>query len=48
MRIDSEQLPQHLKRGLSPLYVVFGEELLLAIEAADRIRAVRAPARWPP
>jgi DNA polymerase-3 subunit delta len=39
MRIDSQQLPQHLKRGLSPLYVVFGEELLLAIEAADRIRA---------
>ena len=39
MRIDSEQLAQHLKRGLAPLYIVFGEELLLAIEAADRIRA---------
>jgi DNA polymerase-3 subunit delta len=38
MRIDSEQLPQHLARGLKALYVVFGEELLLAIEAADRIR----------
>ena len=39
MRIDSEQLPQHLGRGLKPLYLVFGEELLLSIEAADRIRA---------
>jgi DNA polymerase-3 subunit delta len=44
MRIDTEQLPQHLKRGLSPLYVVFGEELLLALEAADRIRAAAAAA----
>ena len=39
MRIDSEQLSQHLSRGLKPLYVVFGEELLLALEAADRVRA---------
>jgi DNA polymerase-3 subunit delta len=39
MRIDSEQLPQHLKRGLKPLYTVYGEETLLALEAADRIRA---------
>ena len=39
MRIDSEQLSQHLSRGLKPLYVVYGEELLLALEAADRIRA---------
>lgn len=39
MRIDSEQLPQHLARGLKPLYVVYGEELLLALEAAGRIRA---------
>ena len=39
MRIDSEQLPQHLKRGLKPLYSVYGEETLLALEAADRIRA---------
>ena len=36
---DTDQLPQRLKRGLAPLYVVFGEELLLALEAADRIRA---------
>ena len=39
MRIDSEQLSQHLSRGLKSLYVVFGEELLLALEAADRVRA---------
>ena len=39
MRIDSEQLPQHLSRGLKNLYVVYGEELLLTLEAADRIRA---------
>ncbi len=44
MRIDSERLPQHLKRGLSPLYVIFGEELLLALEAADRIRSAAAAA----
>ena len=39
MRIDSEQLAQNLSRGLKSLYVVFGEELLLTLEAADRIRA---------
>ncbi len=40
MRIDSEQLLQHLSRGLKRLYIVYGEELLLALEAADRIRAM--------
>jgi len=39
MRVDSEQLAQHLKRGLKALYTVYGEETLLALEAADRIRA---------
>ena len=39
MRFDSDQLPQRIKRELAPLYVVFGEELLLALEAADRIRS---------
>lgn len=39
MTIDSEQLPRQLERGLAPLYTVFGDEPLLAIEAADRIRA---------
>jgi DNA polymerase III subunit delta len=39
MRIGTEQLQQHLARDLKPLYVVFGDEELLALEAADRIRA---------
>ena len=39
MRVDSEQLPQHLKRGLKPLYTLYGEETLLALEAVDRVRA---------
>ena len=39
MRLSSEQLAQHLTRGLKPLYPVFGDETLLSLEAADRIRA---------
>jgi DNA polymerase-3 subunit delta len=39
MNIEPEQLPRHLSRQLAPLYVVHGEEVLLAIEAGDRIRA---------
>jgi DNA polymerase III subunit delta len=39
MRITTEQLPQHLARGLQPLYTVYGDETLLALEATDRIRA---------
>lgn len=44
MRLDPERLAQHLQRGLQPLYVVAGDEPLLALEAADAIRvaAVRA------
>ena len=38
MRIDSEDLPRHLAKGLGSLYVIHGEALLLAIEAADAIR----------
>jgi len=38
MRIDTEQLGQQLSRGLKPLYTVHGEEILLALEASDRIR----------
>ena len=38
MRIGTEQLAQHLARELKPLYTVFGDETLLAIEAADRVR----------
>ncbi len=39
MRISSEDLPRHLSKGLGSLYVIHGEALLLAIEAADAIRA---------
>ena len=39
MRISTDQLPQHLSRELKPLYAVFGDEPLLALEASDRIRA---------
>lgn len=39
MRIATEQLEQHLARGIQPLYAVFGDEALLALEAGDRIRA---------
>jgi DNA polymerase-3 subunit delta len=39
MRITTEQLQPHLARGLQPLYTVFGDEPLLALEASDRIRA---------
>jgi DNA polymerase-3 subunit delta len=43
MQIDSEQLARHLERQLAPLYIVYGDEPLLAIEASDRIRtAARA------
>ncbi len=39
MQIRAAQLSQHLGRGLGPLYVVTGDEPLLATEAADAIRA---------
>jgi DNA polymerase-3 subunit delta len=39
MRVRPEQLSAHLARGLAPLYVVYGDEPLLAIEAGDAIRA---------
>ncbi len=39
MRITSDQLQQHLTRDLKPLYAVFGDEPLLALEASDLIRA---------
>jgi DNA polymerase-3 subunit delta len=39
MRVNPEQLPAQLKRGLESLYTITGEELFLSLEAADRIRA---------
>ncbi|MDH5339608.1 MAG: DNA polymerase III subunit delta [Rubrivivax sp.] len=43
MQIKPDQLASHLQRGLRPLYTVYGDEPLLAQEAADAIRgAARA------
>jgi DNA polymerase-3 subunit delta len=39
MKLSVEDLPRHLSKGLQPLYVIHGAALLLAIEAADAIRA---------
>nr|NIR98928.1 DNA polymerase III subunit delta [Gammaproteobacteria bacterium] len=38
MRIKAEQLRFQLNKGLAPVYVVSGDEPLLAMEAADAIR----------
>jgi len=40
MQLKGEQLAAHLERELKPVYVVYGDEPLLVIEAADAIRAV--------
>lgn len=39
MQIRSDDLPNHLARGVGPLYVIHGDEPLLALEAGDAIRA---------
>ncbi len=39
MQLKAEQLAAHLKKGLAPVYFVYGDELLLVQEAADAIRA---------
>ncbi|MFO1306379.1 MAG: DNA polymerase III subunit delta [Burkholderiales bacterium] len=39
MQIKLQELSSHLARGMQPLYVVHGDEPLLALEAADAIRA---------
>jgi DNA polymerase-3 subunit delta len=46
MAITSEDLPRHLASGLKPLYVVYGDALLLAVEAADSIRAAASAAGY--
>ncbi len=38
MLLKGDQLAAHLERGLRPLYVLYGDEPLLVIEAADAIR----------
>ena len=43
MNISPERLADHLAKGLSALYVVYGDEPLIAIETADSLRqAARA------
>jgi DNA polymerase-3 subunit delta len=44
--LNSEDLPRHLANGLKPLYVVMGDALLLATEAADSIRAAARKAGY--
>ncbi len=39
MQLRADQLEAHLKKSLAPLYVVHGDEPLVALEAADAIRA---------
>ncbi|MBK7646850.1 MAG: DNA polymerase III subunit delta [Betaproteobacteria bacterium] len=39
MLLKGDQLAAHLERELRPLYVVYGDDPLLVIEAADAIRA---------
>lgn len=46
MRLKTDQLAQHLQRGVQPLYTVFGEETLLALEAADAIRSAAKQAGY--
>ena len=38
MRLRPDQLAGHLRKNLAPLYLVFGEEPLQVLEAADAIR----------
>ena len=39
MQVRAEQLEAHLAKSLAPLYVIHGDEPLLALEAADAVRA---------
>ena len=38
MKLRIDQLPQHLKGGLQPIYFISGDEPLQIMEASDRIR----------
>ncbi|HRE18932.1 MAG TPA: DNA polymerase III subunit delta [Rhodocyclaceae bacterium] len=39
MQLNAAQFPGHLERELKPLYVLYGDEPLLVLEAADALRA---------
>ena len=42
MRVYPEQFADHLKAGLKPCYLIFGDEPLLKLEAVDAVRQVAA------
>ena len=46
MQIRADQLPAALAKGLRPLYVIHGDEPLLAQEAADAVRAAARSAGY--
>jgi len=46
MKLSGEDLSHHLAKGLAPLYVIHGEALLLAMEAADAIRVAARTAGY--
>ena len=46
MNITPERLPDHITKGLSALYVIYGDEPLTAIEAADSLRAAARAAGY--
>jgi len=46
MKLAIEDLPRHLAKGLAPLYVIHGDAMLLAIEAADAIRVAARTAGY--
>ena len=46
MQLRPAQLASHLAKRLAPLYVVHGDEPLLAIEAGDQIRAAARAAGY--
>ncbi|MBI3367496.1 MAG: DNA polymerase III subunit delta, partial [Burkholderiales bacterium] len=46
MQLRADQLATHLQRGIKPLYVIHGDEPLLAQEAGDTIRAAARSAGY--
>jgi DNA polymerase-3 subunit delta len=38
MRLRAEQLSDHVQQGLSPIYLIFGDEQMLVEEASDLVR----------
>jgi DNA polymerase-3 subunit delta len=44
MQLRAEQLEGHLAKGLCPIYAIHGDEPLLALEAADAVRAAERKA----